>query len=90
MGIVTMGSKVQKLSGNVKNPLPRDTIHMHVMHALSFLRQIVSSMHESSKRITAIYIQYKNIIFLIYTNDILLRIYIYIHPLNGHLEFGPW
>jgi hypothetical protein len=34
-----------------------EVVHMHVMHALSFLRQIaiVASMHESSKRITAIY-----------------------------------
>ena len=33
-----------------------EVVHMHV-HALSFLRQIaiVASMHESSKRITAIY-----------------------------------
>ena len=80
MGI---GSKVQKLSGECKKS-SASGLNTHACHAsVLFAADIVASMHESSKRITAIYIQYKNIIFLIYTNDILLRIYSYIHPLNG-------
>ena len=81
MGI---GSKVQKLSGECKKS-SASGLNTHACHACAvlFAADIVASMHESSKRITAIYIQYKNIIFLIYTNDILLRIYSYIHPLNG-------
>ena len=77
MGI---GSKVQKLSGECKTS-SASGLNTHACHACAvlFAADIVASMHESSKRITQQYIQYKNDT----TNDILLRIYSYIHPLNG-------
>ena len=77
MGI---GSKVQKLSGECKKS-SASGLNTHACHACTvlFAADIVASMHESSKRITQQYIQYKNDT----TNDILLRIYSYIHPLNG-------
>ena len=77
MGI---GSKVQKLSGECKKS-SASGLNTHACHACAvlFAADIVASMHESSKRITQQYIQYKNDT----TNDILLRIYSYIHPLNG-------
>ena len=77
MGI---GSKVQKLSGECKKS-SASGLNTHACHACAvlFAADIVAFMHESSKRITQQYIQYKNDT----TNDILLRIYSYIHPLNG-------
>ena len=77
MGI---GSKVQTLSGECKKS-SASGLNTHACHACAvlFAADIVASMHESSKRITQQYIQYKNDT----TNDILLRIYSYIHPLNG-------
>ena len=77
MGI---GSKVQKLSGECKKS-SASGLNTHACHACAvlFAADIVASMHESSKRITQQYIQYKKDT----TNDILLRIYSYIHPLNG-------
>ena len=77
MGI---GSKVQKISGECKKS-SASGLNTHACHACAvlFAADIVASMHESSKRITQQYIQYKNDT----TNDILLRIYSYIHPLNG-------
>jgi hypothetical protein len=55
MGI---GSKVQKLSGECKkSSASGDSIHMHACHACAvlFAADSIASMHESSKRITAIY-----------------------------------
>ena len=53
MGI---GSKVQKLSGECKKS-SASGLNTHACHACAvlFAADIVASMHESSKRITAIY-----------------------------------
>ena len=56
MGIVTMGSKVQKLSGECKKS-SASGLNTHACHACAvlFAADIVASMRESNKRITAIY-----------------------------------